>query len=133
MRARAARRGSHIVSRRARESGTKNKGDARRRNWPAAADGDDIATAEIAAMRDGGGVDEAGSGGVGFQLRCDGRQMARDGMTTQRGERKRNWHSIGKDAVNGAEQLRSGTLSDRSIVDEGCDSTKFDDAMKGYV
>ncbi|KAK9118794.1 hypothetical protein Scep_016887 [Stephania cephalantha] len=30
-------------------------------------------------------------------------------------------------------ERRGGALSDRSILDEGCDSTKFDDAMEGYV
>ncbi|KAK9100829.1 hypothetical protein Scep_024259 [Stephania cephalantha] len=41
----------------------------------------------------------------------------------------RRLHDSGSDggAVNGAEQLCDGALSDRSILDEGCDSTRFDD------
>ncbi|KAK9150980.1 hypothetical protein Syun_009289 [Stephania yunnanensis] len=35
---------------------------------------------------------------------------------------------IDNGAVNGVEQLRGGTLSGRSLIDEGCDSTRFDDS-----
>ncbi|KAK9082102.1 hypothetical protein Syun_031583 [Stephania yunnanensis] len=41
------------------------------------------------------------------------------------GLRRRDIDSGG---VNGVEQLRGGALSDRSFIDEGCDSTRFDDA-----
>ncbi|KAK9083901.1 hypothetical protein Scep_030372 [Stephania cephalantha] len=66
----------------------------------------------------------------------DGRATAGSGAgmaAAAAAARKRSRHGIGNDAVNGAEQLRSGALSDRSILDKGCDSTKFDDAMEGYV
>ncbi|KAK9139294.1 hypothetical protein Scep_008975 [Stephania cephalantha] len=76
---------------------------------------------ETAVERQGGG-----SSGVG--------QRPDSGLARQRQRRRRG---IDSGAVNGAEQLRGDALSDRSILDEGCDSTRFDDVrlrmnFKGY-
>ncbi|KAK9098187.1 hypothetical protein Syun_025232 [Stephania yunnanensis] len=110
--------------------------------------GDDATPALLFVPLCGRADDEGGSDGDDQQ--CSGgstsRRMAAAGGSSTR--RWRDYHrgrrrgegsgdsrhlrgngDSGSGALDGAEQLRGGALSDRSILDKGCDSTKFDDAI----
>ncbi|KAK9110877.1 hypothetical protein Scep_018396 [Stephania cephalantha] len=88
-------------------SGVDETAAARRWTWPAAAA---IGRAAVAERQRGSGVTLAAT-------------------TTAALARQRRRRDNDNDTVNGAEQLRGDVLSDRSLLDEGCDSTKFDDVM----
>ncbi|KAK9166240.1 hypothetical protein Scep_001431 [Stephania cephalantha] len=81
-----------------------------------------------AAIAQGNGAARRGStSGSAWQRRGCGSGV---GVTIMR---LRRWRGFDGGAVNGAEQLRCGEWSDRSLIDEGCDSTNFDDAMEHGV